>query len=60
MPKFSVYMSAYYLQQHTPKTQILVSKIPSLSCVHTLYNNTSMNAKTYGQNAQYFVFKIPI
>ena len=42
------------------QTQKSVSKIPSLTCVHTFYNSTSINTKARCQNYQYDICTYPL
>ena len=59
-PKFPVvhlYIPSTTTQAYT---QSLVSKIPSLTCVCTLYNNTIINTKACFQNYQSCLCKCPL
>ena len=48
------------IQQPKHNTQKLVSKIPSLTCFHTLYNNTNINTKARCKNAQSYMCTYPL
>ena len=38
-----------------PETKRVIAKIPSLTCVYSLYNNTDINRKVCCQNNQYYI-----
>ena len=57
IPVLHVYIPATTTQIYT---QRLVDKIPSLTCVNILYNNTNINTNFRRQNSQYYMCKYPI
>ena len=38
-------MCTYPIQQHKHKNKGYLAKMPGITCVHTLYNNTNINTK---------------
>ena len=56
-PLLHVYI--HYTTTQTQKQRI-IAKIPSISSLHTLYNNTNINTKVCWHNAQSYMCKYPI
>ena len=59
-PKFSVLHVFIHSTTTQTLTQRLDAKIPLLICVHTLYNNTNINIKSYFQISKSFMCKYPL
>ena len=58
LPKFQ--LLHVYTHSKTTQTQRVIANIPSLTCVHAIYNNTSINTKAHCQNDQFYVRTYPL
>ena len=49
-------MCTYGVQQNKYNTQRLTPKMPSLTCIHTIYNSANRITNIYFQNAKPYMY----